>query len=133
MRACVNVWSWAYQLCALTVALYPPGREFVQRLLAKNAKDRISAKDALAHPWMSLDLPPILATGTLSQPKPATMLSRKGSPAGGPASATVSPVGTPVTTPQTPARALAQGTPTGSVARPSSETPPIPAPRSSKS
>ena len=28
------------------------GRDFVARLLAKNPKERISAKDALEHPWM---------------------------------------------------------------------------------
>ncbi len=35
--ACMGVWA---------------GRDFVARLLAKNPKERINAKDALEHPWM---------------------------------------------------------------------------------
>lgn len=65
-----SVWrSWTRQ-----------GRDFVARLLAKNPKERISAKDALEHPWMFVELPPLPATGTLSQPAPTKPSLAVGSP-----------------------------------------------------
>ena len=84
------------------------GRDFVQRLLAKNARDRISAKDALTHPWMTLDLPPLPATGTLSQstkpppgPRPSVPSATASSaPHGGGPSASVGSTASPGTAPR---------------------------------
>jgi hypothetical protein len=54
------------------VAAVATGRAFVSGLLAKEPKKRLTADQALAHPWMTLELPSVDLSFSTPAPAAAT-------------------------------------------------------------